>query len=435
MDSMQGRAWHKLALCSLLIVLLAAGCAGGVPAPTAPPADIPTKSTAEPTAGEATPAAGEATGETGTAAEPTPEPSPTPDPGWQQMALGAALNADAAGSAEAHAMAVGPDNLPVVAWIENGQLLVKKWDGSAWKQLGARLNRATETPDTPAVAVEKDGSPVVVWTESEEGSTLYAARWNGSAWAQLGGKLNGQAETEAAHDPQLVATAQGPVLAWLEGYDESAQVAVRRWDGSAWQPLGDTAGWKVDSSAVVEALALTALPDGSPAVAWKETSSSPAVHVKVWDGAKKAWASAPEPASEADSVLVGFGAAKDAALYLSLGGDSGLKPVQRWAAKDKAWAAVGTLDKALEASPDVYGARMAVGADGAVALVIPAAAGDVQAWRSDGKAWAYLEAVNPAEAPGEAPAVGVATDGTIYVAWRDLSGEATQLLVVALKPR
>jgi hypothetical protein len=76
------------------------------------------------------------------------------------------------------------------------QIYVKRWDGSGWVELGrgsaseAGISNDHAECEHPQVVLDSGGYPIVCW-RSEEGSRyargqIYVKRWNGSAWVEMG---------------------------------------------------------------------------------------------------------------------------------------------------------------------------------------------------------------------------------------------------------
>lgn len=182
-----------------------------------------------------------------------------PAPGtWLQ--LGGVLDVGPVGSASRDlfaAVALDLNGNPIVAWkgrvvgpgTSTNVIHVKRWDGANWVQLGANLmvtnagaaNNAGLL-STPSIDVDPStGQPVVAWAENKlsgpclSPTDVYVKRWDGSAWQPLGAALNVDAAACAAH-PKVRVTATGvPIVAWWESPNWTA---AKQWNGSAWTRFG-----------------------------------------------------------------------------------------------------------------------------------------------------------------------------------------------------
>ncbi len=199
-------------------------------------------------------------------------------------AIGPALKLDSSGN-------------PVVAWSEgNGNantIYVKRWNGSAWVQVGSSAVSTNFNAKTPALALDSSGNPVVVWRESFTAPTfsnIQIRRWDGSAWVNVGsGKLdvNDSGDVDrASFAPSVALTSSGnPVVAWSESDGTSRNIYVKRWNGSAWTQIGSQLDVNSNQEAYTPSIALDS--SGNPVVAWNEadTNSSGSIYVKRWNGA------------------------------------------------------------------------------------------------------------------------------------------------------
>lgn len=140
------------------------------------------------------------------------------------------------------AIALGANGRPVVAFMENGLVVVRRWDGpGAWQTIGAPLGNGTA--NTVSLTIDVTGAPVVAWdhataTVSDGTSNVSVARWNATAdaWVSLGGVFVG------AISPSIRARSADVALAWAEGSFIDSRVVVRTWNGTAWVNAGVSDG-------------------------------------------------------------------------------------------------------------------------------------------------------------------------------------------------
>lgn len=158
-------------------------------------------------------------------------------PAW--LSLGAADRIPSSDASEP-AIAVDAADRPVVAFLEETDLMVSRWNGTTWDALGGALDAAVVNEiATPCIALDAADAPVAVWIEWDAATAgsqreLHAARWSGSAWIALGGLLN---ETAGDAGNPVLAGNDGsgaPIVAWNEG----GRVRVARYVSNAWQPVG-----------------------------------------------------------------------------------------------------------------------------------------------------------------------------------------------------
>ncbi len=198
-------------------------------------------------------------------------------PKWQH--LGDSLNVDLSLSASDVSMMLDSKGNPIVAWEEATNIYVKHWLNQRWQTVGTKLNH--DPARNPSLAVYVD-LVFVAWAEGDSQSDIYVNRWNGSSWESLGDTLDSVAEHDTAQ-PSLVIDSQGnPVVTWFEFDGHSSNIYVKRWNGFAWEPLGDALDITLDQNAVFPS---TALADTTPIVTWFERNGQNAfVYVKRWNG-------------------------------------------------------------------------------------------------------------------------------------------------------
>lgn len=149
---------------------------------------------------------------------------------------GNALNVSTT-SAECAAVAVH-EHVPYVAWCDNGNILVKHWDGNSWAPDGGALNMATGGGWPSAKFVK--GLLYVAWAESGH---IFVKHWDGTLWTQdsstqTNGVLDINPAAGIAIRPCIDALGNSPCVAWLEnGY-----IYAKHWNGTDWQADGGAAG-------------------------------------------------------------------------------------------------------------------------------------------------------------------------------------------------
>ena len=204
-------------------------------------------------------------------------------------------------------LAVGPNGAPIVAWYDdnggNWEIYLRRWNGAAWVELagsasGGGLSNTSGHSETPALAVDLTGAPIVAWVDYRESgnSEIYVRRWNGAAWVEMGaGSASGGGisnSTRAAKAPSIaVGPDNAPVVAW-ENYEPGSgrgEIHVRRWSGSAWVEMdGSASGGGISdsddywSNSPSVAIGL----HGLPIVTWYEwnATSFVRVYLRRWNG-------------------------------------------------------------------------------------------------------------------------------------------------------
>jgi hypothetical protein len=176
--------------------------------------------------------------------------------GWNGAAFadlgGAPLSSfgPAGTSGRVPSLAIAANHTPMVAWSEivpggHWNVYLRAWDGSVWSELagsGSGTGVSDDTRDSipPALAVDDQNQPIIVWQSASATSIqLRLRRWNGTAWVGLGGSETSGAWTSATNDAYKPAIATDhlghPYIAFCE---TSTGAQVRTWNGASWMRLG-----------------------------------------------------------------------------------------------------------------------------------------------------------------------------------------------------
>lgn len=124
----------------------------------------------------------------------------------------------------------------------NGEARVMKWDGESWTQIGGYFTGGLYGPACNALAFDSHGNIYAggTFTAVEEHPAGFVARWDGSAWEALGDGLS--SESMAAPGVQTLVLDAADVLYAGGDFNKAAGAPanqVARWDGTAWSPVGD----------------------------------------------------------------------------------------------------------------------------------------------------------------------------------------------------
>ena len=220
------------------------------------------------------------------------------------------ISASEGGSFKA-SLAVGTDGRPIVAWRDtvglNKEIYLKVWNGSAWVAMDGSANNVniSNTPydsDNPSLAIDREGRPIVAWSETSSGREVYVARWDGSAWGGLDNSASGNGISDSEGDtftPFLAIDTYGyPVVAWAQltgvaGGGDS-EIYVKRWDGSIWKEMGSgsASGGGISANTGGSFRPSLAIgPDGTTVVAWEDNTGQDdfEIYVMQWDKQTESW--------------------------------------------------------------------------------------------------------------------------------------------------
>jgi hypothetical protein len=353
------------------------------------------------------------------------------------------VNADPGADARKQVLTVGSDGVPVIAYIETVKgvyhAYVKRWNGKSWMTLGAALNRNLEFNSFDvALDLDKQNRPVVAWTERSNVSDgkvsgpgkIYAARWDGKAWQTLGNSPSKNASS-ASDLPVMRLDPQGnPVLGWNELSPDfnGNSVFVDRWNGTRWLEV-DHGSLSSDVSSAARSMDIAVTSKGEPILAWSRQLYDPNrgtldfnVFVGPWGGTT--WTRGGgslnvNPERYAGSPSLALDA-QDRATVAFTEADSGFNAyVKRW--DGKAWVQLGETingNTGLANAP-----KVALDQKGNPTVAWLENAGSIKVFvkRWDGKAWQPLGGFLNVDPKSYAESVSLALDpkGNAVVAWNE----------------
>jgi hypothetical protein len=185
--------------------------------------------------------------------------------GWRLLG---APNIPDGGRAWGPALAIDEREQPVLTWREGTTVRTSVWKDTgcqgAWQDLGFPAQGSS----APAVAVGAAG--LMRAYLKNDTTQVIVERWNGTAFAPLGTLTDAMIDIGTVYAPAIVMEASGnPIVAWSSSLKRFARVA--RWEGAAWQMLTDAQG--LPNSYVYSAIYLTPLSialdgAGTPLVSW-----------------------------------------------------------------------------------------------------------------------------------------------------------------------
>lgn len=269
---------------------------------------------------------------------------------WVEMGAGSGTGggiSDDGTDSNNPSLAIGPDDRPIVAWDNSWnnppEIFVRRWDGSAWIEMGegsasgGGISNTDTWSSSASLAIGADGAPIVAWAEGDGNSEIYVRRWDGTAWAELGaGSATGHGISdthEHSTGPFLAIDGSGaPIVAWGEGPHPAmccgSEIFIRRWNGTAWVEMGagSASGGGIsqnESGSWAPSVAID--DDGKPIVAWFDGGSSIAeIYVRRWNGAT--WVAASPGSASGGGVSETLGYSHYPSLVVGLNG----APIVAW---------------------------------------------------------------------------------------------------------
>jgi hypothetical protein len=262
--------------------------------------------------------------------------------GWTDLAgsgTGGGVSATA-GSSTYSSLAIDSLGRPWIAWEElsdQKDILLRRWDGSAWvgvggSETGRGLSILGGSNEAPSLVLDSTDHPVVAWRHN---FGVHVRRWDGAAWVPYGNSATdfGVADGPSAFSVKIkLDSSNRPVVLWMvypptTNQPLPSQIYLKRWNGSSWEELaGSASGGGISNAQYFSDapdLALDAA--GNPVVTWLQ-ADAPAVNrilLKRWNGT--AWEGI--GGSGSGDGLSGPGSSGD---YPSIALDSLQRPVVAW---------------------------------------------------------------------------------------------------------
>jgi hypothetical protein len=131
-------------------------------------------------------------------------------------------------------------------------LNIKSWNGETWQDVGEPLKKditQTQYISDPSLISDRDGKPVVAWSETtnylaktDNFVNLWVKRWNGTAWEALGDNLRIDTTKDALFSSLAVDSQNNVLIAWQEGtplqgqdnISDHSAIYLKRWNGAKW---------------------------------------------------------------------------------------------------------------------------------------------------------------------------------------------------------
>ncbi|MCX5859473.1 MAG: hypothetical protein NT056_06200 [Proteobacteria bacterium] len=398
---------------------------------------------------------------------------------WVEMGMGSALDggiSNNTGGSYRPSIVIGLDGNPIITWYDwsssNPEIYVRRWDGSAWVEMGAGsasgggISNTTYESTYPSIAMGSDGNPVITWKDWVSGGSYetYVRKWNGSAWVEMGtGSASGGGISNNAGmslSPSVIVSSDGnPIIAWEDNTSGDYEVYIRKWNGSAWVEMGTgsaSSGGISNNSGYSGVPSLLLGSDGNPIVAWVDNSSGSGntdIYIRRWNGS--AW------------MEMGTGSASGGGIsnsemgtsgpFLAMGSDG--KPiiawrddtlsgpsydifVKRWSGS--AWVEMGTGSASSGGISNNAGnsedPSIVIGLDGNPVIVWDDFSGgndEIYVKRWNGSAWMEM-GTGSASAGGISnnagqsywAAIAIGPDGRPIVAWYDNTGTDWEIYVL-----
>lgn len=208
--------------------------------------------------------------------------------GWQF--LGGGVHGQTFTSYPVPRIALSLTNKPFVTFSNSGNVFIKTWNGTLWRDLGNVRNNATLEATRSDITVNASGTPLVTWVEAACAScegNIYVKQRVGTSWTQLGGRLN----SRPARDPVIALDQNGvPYVAFGQGFylEPTSDMYVKVFKNGVWSTLGGALD--VNTTYEKRAAKLVIDSNGNPVVAWLEVNVNVPgdirSYIKRWNGSR-----------------------------------------------------------------------------------------------------------------------------------------------------
>jgi hypothetical protein len=267
---------------------------------------------------------------------------------------------------------------------------IAMWDGSDWTALGAGVSSEIGSTAPVLTLLVKDGALYAGGALDSAGGRAISglARWDGAQWSAVGPPLEATGFNISVR--ALATAGAGGIFVGggFERADGRAVNGIARWDGAAWENLGQGVALFGDISAIVKAVAY----DGAGRVyvggMIDQAGGLPVGNIAMWDGER--WHAmgggvTPGPNGTVSALLV-VGDNLYVGGQFSQAGGKGASRIARWNISTQTWSAVGAgFDGEVKALAFGDGVLYAGGLFNQAGGVT---ARDVAAW--DGTRWSAL---------------------------------------------
>ncbi len=159
---------------------------------------------------------------------------------------------------------------------------VKRWDGTAWTQLGGSVHNSGANIGIGLAVVNGTLYALVKELTPPSNHELFLKRWNGTSWVSVGGSLN-DVSTQDVANARLYSNNGVLYATWRESAAVD-EVRVKYWDGSAWIALGGALNVSGANNAGAPRMAFY---NGTPYVLFREFNSvtlERELYLKHWNG-------------------------------------------------------------------------------------------------------------------------------------------------------
>ena len=212
----------------------------------------------------------------------------------QQWTASSTVSDDPETLSEKPSIAVDSGGNPTVAWLEDGFVHVKAFDGVGWTGLiDAKGEVLGGNMEEVQLILDPDEFPSLVMRGRRETSEqlnkddIYLIKWNGAEWVPLGNSDSGEGISQTPLSARGFTHAYGPDGTPLVIWSLNTEMFAKRWDGEQWNHFGSSPwleGGVSNSSRNASSINITAKRNNQAAAVWIDTSNGgePNIYLRSW---------------------------------------------------------------------------------------------------------------------------------------------------------
>ena len=178
-------------------------------------------------------------------------------------------------------LAIGTDGTPYVVYQDaghNNKATVMKYSGGGWVNVGnPGFSAGKATGYNNWIAIDKNGTPYVVYEDNANGNRATVMKFDGSSWVPVGSP--GFSAGAAGYTTIAIDSSGTPYVGYADGAHNSKATAMK-FNGSSWVPVG--APGLSDSAALFVSIAIN--DSGTPYMVYEDIAYNGRITVMKYNG-------------------------------------------------------------------------------------------------------------------------------------------------------
>ncbi len=143
------------------------------------------------------------------------------------------LALDSSGNPFIFYLEIEPDN------VKKMKVIIKKFNGSTWETIGDTKSFSISTRGSLGLDIDSSGNPFIAFSDFDNNNKITVKRWNGNTWETI--SEEGLSNDPISGSTFLSINSSGmPYIAYAEKENNDYKVNVKKFNGNAWETVGDT---------------------------------------------------------------------------------------------------------------------------------------------------------------------------------------------------